>query len=129
MLMPTVSRYMTRSLHVVGPRDKLSKARALMRRHNIHHVPVLDGSARLVGILSDRDLAARTDETVVDAMSVDVATVDENATLDEVVALMQTGRINSVVVTGKGGVEGIFTSTDALRALNDVLQRSDAAER
>lgn len=129
MLIPPVSRYMTRSLHVVAPRDKLSNAYELMKRHKVHHLPVLDSHAKLVGIVSDRDVHGQADDLVVDVMSHDVAAVDGNAALDEVVALMHTGRINSVVITGKNGVEGIFTSTDALRALNEVLQRTDAAER
>jgi len=128
MIIPPVSRYMTKSPHVVGPRDRLTKARSLMRRNQIHHLPVVDSEARLVGIVSDRDFGAMNDK-VVDAMTHDVVTVDANATLDEVVALMQTGRINSVVVTGKAGIEGIFTATDAVRALGDLLERVETGER
>jgi CBS domain-containing membrane protein len=128
MIIPPVSRYMTRSPHVVAPRDKLTKARSLMRRHQIHHLPVVDADARLVGIVSDHDVGAQ-DDKVIDAMTHDVVTVDANATLDEVVALMQTGRINSVVVTGNAGIEGIFTATDAVRALGDVLERVEIGER
>jgi CBS domain-containing protein len=128
MIIPPVSRYMTKSPHVVAPRDKLTKARSLMRRHRIHHLPVVDADARLVGIVSDHDVGA-LDDKVIDAMTHDVVTVDANATLDEVVALMQTGRINSVVVTGNAGIEGIFTATDAVRALGDVLERVEIGER
>ena len=128
MIIPPVSRYMTKSPHVVAPRDKLTRARALMRRHQIHHLPVVDAEARLVGIVSDHDLGS-LDDKVIDAMTHDVVTVDANAALDEVVALMQTGRINSVVVTGSTGIEGIFTATDAVRALGDVLERVDSGER
>jgi CBS domain-containing protein len=129
MLIPPISRYMTRAPYVLAPRDTMSTARAVMREHGIHHLPVLDRDAKLVGIVSDRDLIGMSNDPIRDAMTVDVAAVDVNASLDEVVALMQTGRITSVVVTGTHGVEGIFTATDAVRALGDVLTRADESER
>ena len=88
----------------------------------------LDDDERLVGIVSDRDVGP-LDDSVFDAMTPYVVAVDANAALDEVVALMQTGRIHSVVVTGTSGVEGVFTATDAVRALGDVLERADLGER
>jgi acetoin utilization protein AcuB len=129
MLMPSISRYMTRAPYVLAPKDKVSTARSVMREHGVHHLPVLDRNAKLVGIVSDRDLFGVSEDLVRDAMNVDVAAVDVNASLDEVIALMQTGRITSVVVTGAQGVEGIFTATDAVRALGDVLTRADQGER
>lgn len=128
--MPPISRYMTRIPHAIGPRDKLSAARAVMRRHHIHHLPVIDDD-KLVGIVSDRDLVGSKsfDDRVADAMTAHVVEVHEATTLDEVIPLMQAGRFNSVVVTGADGVEGIFTSADALRAFADMLQRADDGER
>jgi acetoin utilization protein AcuB len=130
MLMPTVSRYMTRGPHAIASRDKVSTALNVMRRYQIHHLPVVDDH-KLVGIVTDRDLIAFHvfDDHVADAMTKTVAEVNEGATLDEVLARMQTGHSNSVVVTGNDGVEGIFTSTDAMRAFADVLQRTDDSER
>jgi CBS domain-containing protein len=118
MLIPSISRYMTRAPYVLAPKDKVSTARAVMREHGVHHLPVLDRNAKLVGIVSDRDLFRMSEDLVRDAMTVDVAAVDVTASLDEVVAL-----------TGSHGVEGIFTATDAVRALGDVLTRADQGER
>jgi CBS domain-containing protein len=130
MRMPTVSRYMTRSPHAVASRDKLSTARDVMRHYQIRHLPVIDDRT-LVGVVSDRDLRDfdGQDDQVADAMTQQMVQVQATTALDEVIALMQTGHVNAVVVTGLEGVEGIFTSTDALRAFSDVLQRADEAER
>jgi acetoin utilization protein AcuB len=129
MLMPPVSRYMTPNPYAIGSRDTLAEARSMMQEHRIRHLPVVDED-RLVGIVSDRDLASCvTDDRVADAMTSDVATVNENAPLDEVVNLMDAGKFGSVVVTGKHGIEGIFTVTDAMRAFGEFLRRADAAER
>src|ERR1051325_540621 len=55
MLMPTMSRYMTRQPWTVRKDAKMSQAHELMRAHRIRHLPVLEGG-KLVGIVSDRDL-------------------------------------------------------------------------
>ncbi len=126
MLMPPVSRYMTLHPLAIGARAKLSAARALMRREGIHHLPVLEEDA-LVGIVSDRDLHPihpLHDACVADAMTEPVVTVRAEASLDDAVTLMQERGCSSVLVVGDEGLEGIFTTSDALRALGDLLHRT-----
>lgn len=126
-MIPPVSRYTTSTLHVVTSRDSLATARELMTTHAIHHLPVVDGG-RLVGIVSDNDLARMQpyDEHVSDAMTSDVTQVDAALPLDEAVALMNAGRLGSLVVTSrKPGIRGIFTITDAMRAFAELLRSND----
>ena len=121
MLVPTVSQYMTHNPYAIGSSERVADARALMRSHRIHHLPVVDDNV-LVGIVSEDDFAgAAADGRIGDAMTRDVATVTAGARLDEVVALMTAGRFGSVVITGEHGVEGIFTLCDALRAFGEFL--------
>ncbi len=129
MWMPPVSRYMTPLPYTIGPRDTLAAARALMLEHQIRHLPVVDED-RLVGIISDRDLASiASDGRVADAMTSDVASVRENSPLDEVVNLMDAAKFGSVLILGDHGVVGIFTLLDALRAFAELLRRVEAGER
>lgn len=127
MMIPPVSHYMTSRPHVVTSRDSLAKARDLMTAHSIHHLPVVD-HGRLVGIVTDDDLdrTRSYDEHVSDAMTGDVAGVDEAVPLDEAVMLMNTGHRSSLVITSKTAITGIFTITDAMRAFAEIL-RSNAA--
>jgi len=130
MLMPPVSRYMTIAPHAIGPRQPLAAAHRLMRDHRIRHLPVLDGD-RLVGIVSQRDLHLLETLPDVDpesilveeAMTDEVFVVSPEAPLDQVVARMADTKQGSVVVMRSDAVVGIFTTIDALRAFNDVLQR------
>lgn len=126
MTIPPVSRYMTSKPHVISSHDSLSTARALMTTHGIHHLPVVDGG-RLVGIVSDNDVARMQshDDRVSDAMTCDVGLVDETDPLDAAVMLMNAGRLGSLVVGRESGITGIFTSTDAMRALAEILQTND----
>jgi CBS domain-containing protein len=130
MLIPPVSRYMTPAPRSVSPRDRLSSVRELMQIQKIRHLPVVD-DAELVGIITDRD-ARRVhpaDDSVEDAMTYDVASLPTETPLDEVLALMESRRLSSVVLVGKAGVEGIFTTTDAIRAFRDLLARVESADR
>ena len=52
---PSVKRFMTRCLYVVGPKQTLKEAHEILREHKIRHLPVVDGD-RLVGIVTMRDL-------------------------------------------------------------------------
>ena len=125
MLMPPVSRYMTTHPYAIGPHEKLSSARHLMATRDIHHLPVMERD-ELVGIVSDRDLHPvhpLHDVTVGELMTEDVAHVAPDTPMDEVIDLMERRRCSSVVVTGAHGIEGIFTVSDALRALGDLLRR------
>jgi acetoin utilization protein AcuB len=126
---PTVQRYMSTAPHTIGRDQSLRKAYELMREHGIRHLPVMhDG--QLIGIVSDRDVAIISslegvDPTVIlvdDAMTQDVISVQPDAPLDEVAALMAERRAGSVVVEQNHKVVGIFTTVDAMVALTDLLR-------
>jgi len=131
MLIPPISRYMTLQPWTIRSDAKVSQARQLMREHQIRHLPVLE-AGKLVGIVSERDL--RLIETLLgddpavkveEAMSQDVYTVAPNDPVDVIVETMSARKYGSAVVLDRrGGVEGIFTTVDALQVLADVLRRA-----
>jgi acetoin utilization protein AcuB len=132
MLMPTVSHFMTREPYSVASTDSLRRAHDLMHRYEIRHLPVLDGG-QLVGILADRDVAVVGAIPGVDLHYVEVSRVMEppldvwgETPIDEVSSLMLSRKRDCVVVRGGHGVEGIFTATDALHALADLVRRATA---
>jgi acetoin utilization protein AcuB len=124
----TLRSYMTAAPLTVGPEQTLARAHELMRSHRIRHLPVLHGG-ELVGIVSQRDLALieslpDVDPAAVaveDAMTTDVFTVPATRTLAGVVAEMADRKLGSAVVVAGGHVVGVFTSTDAYRALAQAL--------
>jgi len=122
----TIADYMTTSPHSVGNDQPLLHAHQVMRDHQIRHLPVLSGG-RLVGILSDRDLAFVENMRDVDAAKVRVDeamtptpySVKKTANLGQVAREMAEHRYGSAVVMENDHVVGVFTTTDALRALAD----------
>ncbi|HVY44842.1 MAG TPA: CBS domain-containing protein [Minicystis sp.] len=126
---PTVADYMTKTPHSIGADQPISRARALMREHGVRHLPVLEGG-HLVGIVTDRDLAATeaVDEDKREALRVDDAMTPfpyvaaPSAPLAEVARAMAAGKFGAALVADAGRVVGVFTTTDAMRALADALE-------
>lgn len=134
MLMPSISRYMTRQPWTIRRDAKMSQAHQVMRLHRIRHLPVLE-AGKLVGIVSDRDLHlietlpdGDPDEVEVeDAMTEDVYAASPDDPVDAVVERMADHKYGSAVVMNRRGVvEGIFTTIDAMQVLADVLRRATA---
>ena len=128
--MPAIDRYMTREPYSVTSTDTLERVHDLMTKHSIRHLPVIDGG-RLVGVIAERDVAAIERIPGVDLARIVGArlmgrplAVWGETPLDEVSELMTPRKADCVVVQGGHGVAGIFTATDALTALTDLLRRA-----
>jgi len=130
MLMPPVSRYMTDAPCVVDPTMTMTEAHRVMHEHHVRHLPVMR-EARLVGLVTDRDLHEYASVphfdpdrvTVEEIMVRDVAVVAPAAPLRDVAELMSRRKLGSVVVIDRDRVVGIFTTSDALRALTEIVER------
>lgn len=123
-----VSETMTPGPFAVDRRASLEDARQLMEKHQLRHLPVCD-DGKLVGIVSERDLdllqalerAPADALTVEDAMTPDPYAPSPDTPLLEVLRVLVDRKIGSAVVVDRGSIVGIFTATDAMRALVDVL--------
>ena len=121
---------MTRSVHTIGASLSLADAARLMKKHKIRHLPVLEGGA-LVGLLSDQDVQlvssrSELDPTCIlveDAMISSPWTVDPSTPLAEVAAHMAEAKLASAVVIENDKVVGVFTTTDGMRILAELLAR------
>jgi acetoin utilization protein AcuB len=120
--MKRIADLMTRQAWTVQLDDSVAVARRMIAEREIHHLPVLDGGV-VVGMVTERDLALAGDRlgTVADVIA-PVHRVATDAPLDDVLDAMTAQRWDAVVVTDNGSVEGIFTASDAVRVLRDVLR-------
>ena len=129
---PTIRRYMTLSPHTIGQEQTLERAHEIMRAQKIRHLPVLQ-AGKLVGLLSQRDLhlietlrdVDPKETTVAEAMTQDVYCVSPSASLLEVASEMAEHKYGSAVIVDGPRVVGVFTTTDALRALIDIETRAN----
>ncbi len=127
---PTIAAYMTTAPHAIEPHEPVAAALQRMRELNVLHLPVR-AAGRTVGVLSERDLgvleaAMRGPEAVrglktlkvMDVMTPDPFCARPGMSLREVAAAMAERKIGSaLVVDDAGRLLGIFTVTDALKAL------------
>ncbi len=108
----------------------IGELRELMDQHGVRHLPVLrDGE--VVGVISERDvrlvqglsLDEQSQIRAQDLMADDLFVVHASTLLDEVAMEMVSRRIGSAIVRdGDGAFLGIFTLTDALNALVEVVR-------
>jgi IMP dehydrogenase len=99
----------------------LADAKALQARYNVTGFPVVDGSGRVMGIVTNRDMRFADDEkTPVSAMmtSENLAILREPADLDEARSLMRARRIEKLLVTDdQGHLTGLLTLKDSEQAV------------
>jgi acetoin utilization protein AcuB len=102
----------------------------LMSEHGIRHLPVVRGDD-VVGVISERDVrlvagltsAERFQVRAADIMATEPLIVRASARLDEVAYAMSEKKVGSaIVLDADGKLLGIFTATDALNALIEIVR-------
>jgi acetoin utilization protein AcuB len=126
---PPISEYMTPTPATVSTDLTLADAMDRMFADNIRHLPVVNDVGRLVGMLSTRDIAVTASLrgmdpaklTVEAAMSPAPYTCAADTPLSDVALAMEKDRLGSTIVTDDGKPIGMFTTTDAMRALRSAI--------
>ncbi|WP_188945302.1 IMP dehydrogenase [Polymorphobacter multimanifer] len=115
------------------PEQTLGDARALMARHRISGFPVVDGSGRLVGIMTNRDMrfAENPDQPAAELMTREgLVTVRPGTSESEARRLLHSNRIEKLLVVDDAGhCIGLITVKDIERAVTYPSATKDAAGR
>ena len=137
----TAGEYCNREVVIVEPTISVTEAAALMRRHHVGDLVVVEKEgelARPVGIITDRDIvievvAQKIDPdslTVKDIMTTDPVRVEETVSLLDTLELMkQRGVRRLLVVDDSGSLQGLLSADDAIELIaeqiNDLTQLVD----
>ncbi len=133
---------MKTSLVTISPDTSIFRARELMDQHKISHLPVTDGKARLLGIVTDRDLKEAWASpattlsvheltyvlqklTVAHIMTKNVISATPNMTI----RIMHDNKIGALPVVRNEKLVGIITITDLMEVLLMALGMSDDTKR
>ena len=129
-----VEKWMSRTPVTIREDDNLGTVRKLMREKKVRRLPVLKGE-KLVGIITDRDLAAASPSKattldvweihalleeirVRDIMSTNLATIRPSDTVEKAALTLIERKIGGLpVVSQDGALVGILTQHDVFRAL------------
>jgi CBS domain-containing protein len=116
----TVREAMTSKLCSIDTDKTVAYAAKMMRDEDVGIAPIIEGD-RLVGVLTDRDIAVRvvaeggdSEQTkVTDVMSRDLVTLDPDQDLDEALRLMARHQVRRLpVVEEDGRLVGVVAQAD-----------------
>ena len=119
--MPVVREIMTIDPVSIGPNESVQAAARLMKSNHVGSIPVLEGEKKLVGILTDRDLAIKVvsegrapmSTNVSDVMSRNVLTCGPNDDVETAIKTMEEHQIRRVpVVDDQQRLLGIVAQAD-----------------
>jgi CBS domain-containing protein len=133
---------MTREPYTLGPDNSLGDARKLMSEHHIRHIPVVSGEGNVLGIISQRDVFAAEDSSVLvknrgssdhyvalsAIMSSPVQWVDEHASLRGCALLLQKHKMGCLPVVRDGRLVGIITDSDFLGVAINLMEQLEISE-
>jgi acetoin utilization protein AcuB len=134
----TVEQKMTRDVVTVTQDQSLRDAIALMQRHRIRHLPVMD-SERIIGILTDRDVKRATPSLlsgvdqkrfdhvlnttrISQVMTRNPFTVTPTMSLRDALKVVIDRRFSGLPVVEGDRLVGMLTVMDLLRAFHDMLE-------
>lgn len=125
---PQIQKFMTFVPKSIAFDQTIAQAADFMRKLRLRHLPVIKGD-ELVGVITDRDIdralcvrGANADTlTVEDACTGAPYFTTPQAAINEVVEQMAANKQDCALVVDNGKLVGIFTETDARRALADLL--------
>lgn len=135
---------MTANPQVVTREDSVTRAAEIMRDSNVGVVPVVDdqGSMRLAGLVTDRDIAVRVvaegrnsqDIRAREVMSSGVTTVRPDDDLDRVMDLMKREQVRRIPVCEGDRLVGIIAQADVAtessdRKTGDVVEKISEPDR
>lgn len=132
-----VRQYMTAEPQTLEITQSLLDAALLLRRSHLRHIPIVK-NGRLVGILTDRDVARSAPSRltplpeeeynrvfegtqVEKVMTKEPFSTTPDSPLGEAVVMLYTKRLGCLPVLEEGKLVGIITVTDMLRALHDLI--------
>jgi CBS domain-containing protein len=128
-----ISEIMTprRSLVIISPGSTVDEARRTMTAHAIRHLPVLDESGKLVGLVSQTDVlvAGHGDSRPVrDIMVREIDTIDERSNVQHAALLMFRRKRSCLPVTRDGELRGIVTDSDFLGVAITLMEQLEVVE-
>ncbi|MGQ9598946.1 MAG: CBS and ACT domain-containing protein [Anaerolineae bacterium] len=129
---------MTKHPLTIGAEESISDAHRYMNEQRIEHLPVVDKTGRLIGIVTDDDLLKAEPSSatslsvweirslldrvkVKDVMVRDVITTTEDTPIEEAAHIMLEHQIGSLPVLREGKLVGIITESDLFRTFMELF--------
>ncbi|MGR3761076.1 CBS domain-containing protein [Roseobacteraceae bacterium NS-SX3] len=117
----------------VGPDDSVLTALQLFNSKNIGFAVVLDGTGKVLGGVSERDICkamsdssgAGRQTSIRDVMSADVITCSPDDNLIRLMAIMTEQRNRHMLVCDQDGLQGVISIGDVVKHRLDEIMREE----
>lgn len=128
MLLRDVIERKGKQVYCCSPNDTLQQVVEILSRHNIGSLVVLQDE-QLVGIITERDIlraaaAFKHDfgsQPVSKCMTTEVTTAEEAQSITDIMGLMTEQRIRHLPILAEGGLAGMVSIGDIVKAQHDAL--------
>ena len=120
---------MTKNPSTVTPETPVQDAARLMKNEDVGIIPVVEshGSKKLVGVITDRDIAIRvvaegkasSSSWVRDVMTSNITTSAPGDSVKDVMELMGREQVRRIPIVDKGELVGIIAQADIVREADD----------
>ena len=120
---------MTKNPSCVTPDTPVQDAARLMKTEDVGIIPVVEskGSKKLVGVITDRDIAIRvvadgsasSSSSVRDVMTSNISTSAPGDSVQDVMELMGRVQVRRIPIVDKGELVGIIAQADIVREADD----------
>ncbi len=145
---------MVRDVVTVHPETSVADAVALLSKHDVSALPVVDAEGRILGIVSEADLVHRVEigtekhrswwmeavtgasalagdfakshgQKVEEVMTAEVVSATEDTPLAEIATLLERHRIKRVPIVRDGKVVGVVSRSNLIQALASAVGRTN----
>jgi CBS domain-containing protein len=130
-MLTKISTLMTTELVQIMHSTPLGEAKNLLEEHGIHHLPVVDPTGNLVGILSQSDFLKTLDHdasatTAGELMSTHLAKLEPGDDIRTAANVFALNRFHALPVVEGSKLVGILTTLDLIRFMDkEVVSLSD----
>lgn len=108
----TAGQVMTTPVISISPHTPISQIAELLTVRHISGVPVVDETGTVLGLVSERDLLARSGSTAAEVMTTAVISVSTDTDIEQVRKLLVDAPIRRVPVMSAGRLVGIISRHD-----------------
>ena len=128
---------MTADPACVRESDGIAEAARIMKSEDAGVVPIIDGDRKLAGIITDRDIVVRLvaegknplDCKVSEAMTKNIRSVRDDASVDEVMSIMRSANVRRVPVCDNNDrIVGIVSMADLATETNEKGKVGDVVQ-
>ncbi len=108
---------MTKDVIAVNPLTPVKSLAKILSKNHISGAPVVDKSGKVLGVVSEADILARSGKQVKSIMSKRVIGVIEDTPVEEIASLMTTHKVKRIPIIRGEKLAGIVSRADIVRAI------------